>query len=592
MRLPLKRDRLRPVAPADLPARPSLIRLEGAAKESVEAGRTRIVVAGALFALAFAILAGRLIDLTLLRSGGEPSLARVAGTAGVLRDIPLVDRHPLVDRNGVLLAANLRTASLYADPRRVLDPERAAAQLVRVLPELSRAELVAKLTSGKSFVWLRRNLTPRQQYDVNALGIPGLQFQGEQRRVYPQGALAAHVLGFTDIDNRGIAGIEQSFDDWLRDPARAGQKLELALDVRVQHALRDELQRAVARFNAIGAGGLVLDVQTGEVLALVSLPDFDPTAPGDAGADARFNRVTLGVYEMGSTMKTLTTAMALDAGTVRLDGGYDASAPIRISRFTIRDDHAKNRWLSVPEIFMYSSNIGAAKMALDVGPAGQREFLARLGMLRKPAIELPEIGAPLVPRNWKTVETMTIAFGHGLSVSPLQLASAVAAIVNGGMLHPATLIRQQPTQPIAGTRIVRPEVSDTMRRLLRLVVDEGTGKKAMVAGYLVGGKTGTSEKVNARGGYNRKALLNTFVAAFPMNAPRYVVLALLDEPKPTKETHGFATAGWTAAPTASRIIARIAPLLGVEPVDEQAAEIRQAMFVNINGRTERKLAAY
>lgn len=570
--------------------RPVLVQLEGAAKEAIETGRTRLVIASLLFALVFAVLGLRLVDVTLLRRGGEPSLARIAGHS--VDPGFVVERRPIVDRHGTLLAGSLRTASLYADPRRVLDPAAAAAQLVQVLPELSQAEVLAKLTSGKSFVWLKRNLTPRQQYWVNRLGIPGLQFQTEQRRIYPQGALAAHVLGFTDIDNRGLAGIEQFFDEPLRDPTHNGAPLALALDTRIQHALRDELQRAMAQFQAIGAGGLVLDVRTGEVLALVSLPDFDPLNPGDADKETRFNRITLGVYEMGSTMKTLTAAMALDAGTARLDGGYDASRPIQVSRFVIRDYKPKNRWLSVPEIMMYSSNIGTAKMALEVGAAGQRAFLERMGMLRKPSLELPEIGAPLVPRNWKQVETMTIAYGHGLSISPLQLATGTAAVINGGVLIPATLVKREPGQPIPGRRVIKAEVSDTMRRLLHLVVDEGTGKKATVAGYLVGGKTGTSDKTNERGGYNRNARFNTFVGVFPMHDPRYLVLGMLDEPKPTKETHGYATAGWTIAPAVGRIIARIAPTLGVPPVDENAPEIRNAMAIDVNGRQERRLAAY
>ena len=372
----------------------------------------------------------------------------------------------------------------------------------------------------------------------------------------------------------------------------------MAIDIRVQHALRDELARSMAEFNAIGAGGLVLDVQTGEIIGMVSLPDFDPANPGEGPKDARFNRITLGVYEMGSTMKTLNTAMALDSGIVKLSGSFDATRPIQIGKFTIRDDHAKNRYLTVPEIFMYSSNIGSARMAVEVGPVAQRAFMEKLGMLRKPTLELPEIGAPLVPRNWKTVETMTIAFGHGLSITPLQLASATAAIVNGGVLHPATLVKRQPGLPVPGQQVISPQVSDTMRKLLHLVVDEGTGKLATVDGYLVGGKTGTSEKVNDRGGYNRKALFNTFVAAFPMTAPRYIVIASLDEPKATKATHGYATAGWTSAPAAGRIVARIAPMLGVEPVDENSLAVRQAMYVPVPGvppptaQVEKKLAAY
>jgi cell division protein FtsI (penicillin-binding protein 3) len=389
------------------------------------------------------------------------------------------------------------------------------------------------------------------------------------------------VLGFTDVDGNGISGVEKFFDEDLKDRARRGEELRLSLDLRVQHAVRDELQAAVTKFNAEGAGGLVLDVRTGEVVALVSLPDFDPNHPGGAGPLERFNRMTLGVYELGSVFKIFTTAMALDAGKVTLAGGYDATNPIKVSRFTIRDDHPKRRWLSVPEIFMYSSNIGAAKMALDVGTAGQQAFLGRLGLLRRPTIELPEVGSPLSPSPWREINTMTVAFGHGVAITPLQMASAMAAVANGGVLRPATLIRRD--GPAPGQQVLSPRTSDIMRRLLRLVVVEGTGKKAEAEGYLVGGKTGTAEKAAGRG-YNRRALLTSFIAAFPMNAPRYVVYVVIDEPTGTRETHGFATAGWNAAPALSRVVSRVAPLLGVAPVDDERPDIREALAVAINGR--------
>ncbi|WP_341705220.1 penicillin-binding protein 2 [Ferrovibrio sp.] len=585
-----------PCTPSDLPGRPGLVRLEGAAKQALDLSRGRLVIGIGLFSLAFTLLAGRLVELTVLHGEAETVAVRSVNPDLAARTA-LMDRQPIVDRSGNILATNLKIASLYADPRKVLSPAEAAVRLAQVLPDLSAGELQARLASGRSFVWLKRGLTPREQYQVNRLGIPGLYFHDEQRRVYPQGPLAVHVLGYTDIDGKGISGIEQHFDEQLRDPARTGDPLELSIDIRVQHVMRDEVARAIDNFQAIGGGGIVMDVYTGEVLAMVSLPDFDPADPGNASKDARFNRITLGVYEMGSTMKTLNTAMALDYGTVKLSGGYDATHPIQVGRFTIHDDHPKRRWLSVPEIYMYSSNIGSAKMAVDVGADRQRDFMARLGMLSRPAIELPEVGAPLVPRNWKTTETMTISFGHGLSVTPLQLATATAAIVNGGVLHPPTLIKRPPGLPAPGRQVIRRDVSDTMRKLMLLVVEDGTGKKAGVDGYLVGGKTGTSEKVGAHGGYNRKALFNTFIAGFPMNNPRYIVQVMLDEPKGNKSTYGFASAGWTSAPAAGRIISRIAPLLGVAPVDENSPAIKQAMYVPIPGQPgpgqtqEKKLAS-
>lgn len=570
---------------ADRPAGDERGRGQGASTAAwLKTGRGRLQLMGALFGVAFVIIAFRLTGLMLLSETGEPGLSQAAE-----RRPSIVDRADIVDRNGAQLATNLVSPSLYANPRVVLDPDGAADQLARVLPELSRAEVAQKLKSGRAFVWLKRNLTPTQLYEVNALGIPGLAFQDEQRRLYPLGDLAAHVVGFVDIDNNGIAGVERFFDEALRRRARGGEPLALSLDIRVQHALRDELKTAVRTYRAIGGAGLVMDVRSGELLAMVSLPDFDPNHAGEASQLSRFNRVSLGVYELGSVFKIFNTAMALESGRVRLSDGYDASHPIRVSRFTIRDDHPENRWLSVPEIFVYSSNIGSAKMALDVGTERQQDFMRRLGFLRRPAIEIPEIGAPLSPRPWREINTMTVAFGHGLAVSPLQAASAAAAIVNGGMLRPATLLKQE-TGLTDGVRVVSKRTSEVMRRLLRLVVLEGTGKKADVPGYAVGGKTGTAEKVTGHG-YNQRALITTFVGVFPMSEPRYVVMVLLDEPHATEETHGFATAGWNAAPTTARVIARVAPLLGVAAIDESGAEMRQAFELSVKvGRP--RLASY
>ena len=598
--LPTRNVRKGSCTPADLRASPSAkIKLDGATKEMIENGRTRLVIAAALFGLCFFVLSLRLVDLTFIRNNVEPPVSRSASLVAKIDQMPIMERADIVDREGALLAASLKTASLYADPRKILDARDAAAKIVKVLPELNYADLSQRLGSDRSFLWLKRNLTPKQQYAVNALGLPGLYFHTEQRRVYPQGALAVHAVGYTDVDSKGIAGVEQYFDQRLRDPAHTTTPLVLSLDVRVQHALKDELRKAMVSFDAIGAAGIVMDAHTGEIIALVSLPDYEPGFVGSASADARFNRITLGVYEMGSTFKTFAAAMALDTGNVSFRSGYDATNPIKIGGFTISDDHAKKRWLSIPEIYMYSSNIGAAKMAVDVGPTAQRNFMQKMGFLRKPAIELPELGAPLYPKHWNTIETMTIAFGHGISISPLHLATGIAAVINGGLLVQPTLVKREPGEPVPSERVISQKTSQQIRQLMRLVVEEGTGKQAEAPGYLVGGKTGTAEKVGV-GGYKKKALLSSFVSAFPINDPRYVVITMIDEPKGTKETYGYATAGWTAAPVAGRVITRIAPVLGVAPVKE-TPDIRALIAVpGINGPAipmsnngqEKKLAAF
>lgn len=537
------------------------VRVDGTGKKAIDYARARLLVTGLVFFTCFVIFAGRIVALGVTGAAGDRlALGHMPASADELRA-------DILDRNGIVLATNLVTASLYANPRKVLDPADAAAKLTAVFPELNRSAVEAKLSGSKAFVWLKRKLTPAQQDTINRLGIPGLAFRDEVKRVYPQGPLLAHVLGHTDLDNRGRAGIEAYLDKRLAAGASGQGALRLSIDARVQHVLRDELAKAVKTFKAKGAAGLIMDVHSGELVAMTSLPDFDPNNPAATISDDRFmNRVTHGVYEMGSTFKTFTVAMALEAGTVRLHDGYDATRPIKVARYTIHDDHAKARWLSVPEIYMYSSNIATAKMALDTGPELQRSFLERLGLFSRPEIELPEVGKPQIPETWRDINTVTVAYGHGIAVSGLQLASAISAVSNGGMFHPATLVKRDPSTPVAGERVVTAETSAKIQALMRLVVERGTGRRADAEGYLVGGKTGTAEKL-VGGRYVKDALLSSFIGVFPSHDPRYVVFAMLDEPQGTEETFGFAGGGWTAAPVVRRTVIRAAPMLGVKPVE-------------------------
>lgn len=538
--------------------------LDGVMNRALRVGRHRLMITGALFTLGFFIVAMRLVDLTVIGDGFEPRFAGVADPPSAAR----LDRHDITDRNGMLLATNLPTASVYANPARMLDIDEAVAKLAAVLPGVGRAELAAKLKSNRRFVWIKRNLTPRQQAAVNRLGLPGVAFQREARRVYPQGRLFSHVIGSVDIDSRGIAGVEQFFDDSLRIGRDGpGETLRLSLDTRFQHVLRQELARGLARYGAAGAAGVILDANSGEVLALASLPDFDPNDPRDRTVAAQFNRVTLGAYEMGSTFKIFTIAMALDSGVVALGGGYDASEPIPMGRFLITDYKPKKRWLSVPEIFVYSSNIGAAMMATDVGAERQRAYLERFGLMAPSAIELPEVATPLTPRRWGALTTMTVSYGHGIAVSLLQVASATAAVVNGGVFYPPTLRSRGRAGGAIGRRVISARTSEQMRLMMRLNVAEGTGRRADVAGYRIGGKTGSADKPGD-GGYRSRALLASFAAAFPMDAPRYVVAVMFDEPQGTAETFNYATAGWNAAPVTGNIIARIGPMAGIVQADD------------------------
>ncbi len=552
------------------------------ARRPLELARTRLIVAGTIFALCFVVLGGRLIQLSVF--GDEPNIVQ---TAHEERTLLTLKRADITDRNGTLLATNLPSQSLYVDPSRVLDAREAAQKISAVLPGIDRDEIFHKSRSKGKFHWIQRNLTPEQYYAVNRLGLPGFGFRREEKRVYPHGGMFVHTLGFAGVDNNGLAGLEAARNEQLRTLAKNRHgPLVTSLDSRVQHIVKAELSAAMKEFGAKGAAGIVINIHTSEVLALSSLPDFNPHEFKSSAAGARFNRATLGVYELGSTFKAFTTAMALEYGVVDLDDRYDATKPLKVARFVIRDDHPQNRWLDIPEIFVHSSNIGAAQIARDVGADRQREFLARLGLLAPLPFELSENGRPLTPRHWREINTMTIGFGHGIAVTPLHLVTGFATMINGGIHRPPTLLKR--TGKVTGTRVIAEETSQAMRVLMRMVVQDGTGKKAEAEGYLVGGKTGTAEKAIG-GGYKENALITTFVGAFPMDAPRYAVLAMLDEPRGTKATHGYAGAGWNAAPVVGRIISKIAPTLGVMailPSDEKVEETER-LLVRADGKGRR-----
>src|SRR4051794_7883848 len=543
---------------------------------AIETCRARLVMVACAFAVVFLVVALRLLTMPLLLGGSGDSAARVRPIGP-----PPPARADIVDRNGQLLATTLTTPSLYADTRHIPDAREATKAILSVLPQLTQGEVYGKLTSGKSFVFIKRRLTPSQQYQLNRLGIPGLQFVHEERRVYPYGDLASHVVGFCGIDNNGQAGIERALDTTVKS---RDEPVQLSLDARVQFILHDELAKVIKDFSAKGGAGIVMDVNTGEIIALVSLPDFDPNHPGRvdpkmSAADAKergFNKITLGIYELGSVFKTFNTAMALDAGTATMTKSYDAIHDIKIGRFTISDYHGKHRMLSVPEVYMYSSNLGSARMALEAGAERQRTFLAKLGLLKPVPIEFDEVAKPQFPSKWREANVITIAYGHGIAVSPLHAITAVAAMVNGGILRPPTLRRLMPGEIPAGSRVISPKTSEQMRKLMRLVVQYGTAKLAAAPGFVVGGKTGTAEK-NIGGHYYEKKLLSDFVGAFPMHDPKYAILMLVDEPHGTKASHGFATAGWTVVPATSRLVQRIAPILGVTPVDEASPEVVRAL---------------
>nr|WP_245214647.1 penicillin-binding protein 2 [Pararoseomonas indoligenes] len=512
--------------------------------------------------------------------------------ASVPRPDPVTGRAPITDRNGEILAVSLPVTALYANPRQIDNPAEVAPRLARVLPQLDRERLVGRLSGERQFSYLARALTPREKQAVNDLGVAGLHFEEGERRYYPQGRAAVHVLGNVDVDGAGLSGMERYHDERLR--ARPNDPLRTAIDIRVQLALRDGVAKAIEDFSGIGGAGVVLDINTAEVLAMVSLPDYDAGDIGEATQDQRFNRVTVGTYEPGSTFKLLTASAALEFGTANVNTStFDAAHPIRFGRFTITDYKGKNRIITFPEVLAYSSNLGAAHMAQTFGPQRQREFLGRMGMLSRQGIELTETALPMVPpaSGWKEINMFTISYGHGIAVTPLHVVTGISAVANGGILRQPTLLAQPPNVPREGTRVISERTSETMRRLMRLVVTDGSGKGADVPGYFVGGKTGTAQKTGPRGGYLPNKRIAAFVGAFPMNAPRYAIYVMVDEPNPNARSHGYATAGWVAAPAAGTVISRIAPVLGLIPENPQDPAIVQAITIPLQpGRPSQRPA--
>ncbi|WP_439496548.1 peptidoglycan D,D-transpeptidase FtsI family protein [Bosea sp. (in: a-proteobacteria)] len=528
--------------------------------------RVGLVILG--FSALFIAITGRLVMLATLPNE-QVGLRRATSNA------ISAARPDIVDRNGVVLATDVRSVSVFAEPRNIIDKDEATELLTAVLPDLNAKELRDKLGTRKGFVWVKREITPRQQQEVHRLGIPGVGFVPENKRVYPNGPAAAHVLGFANIDNVGIAGIEKYIDSQgLQDLNGAGlatqasdlKPVVLSIDLRVQHLLRDELIKGMEKYRALAAAGAIMDVNTGEMIAAASLPDYDPSNPVDAQEKDRINRINVGVYEMGSTFKALTVAMALDSGKANINSTYStAGGMMRFGRQVIREYHGTGRTLTVPEVFVHSSNMGSVKMALSVGVEGHKAFLRKMAQLDRMRTELPESAEPILPPRWGELNTATIAFGHGLAVAPIQALAAVGALVNGGKLMTPTYIKRAPDDAErASVRVIKPETSEAMRYIMRLNGERGSARKADVPGYFVGGKTGTAEKV-INGRYAKNKNFTTFMAIVPADKPRYLFLAIYDEPKGYAESGGYSTAAWNAGVTTGKLVERAAPILGLPP---------------------------
>ncbi|MBD9626990.1 penicillin-binding protein 2 [Ensifer sp. ENS06] len=544
----------------------------GTAARRRSQARQRVALLIVGFATVFLVVGARLAQYGLAQPAETASIGNGAHTAASRPDI--------IDRNGELLATDLNMVSLYAEPRKIVDADEVVEKLATVLPNFDWQDTHRKLRSNSAFQWLRRQLSPKQQADILALGIPGIGFRPEKRRFYPGGPTASHIIGHVNVDNQGLQGMERYIDQQgLADLRAAGmtgdaplEPVKLSIDLRVQNIVRDVVERAMTAYQAEAAGAVVLDVETGEILAMASVPDYDPNQPSrtlpDGGIDKEyekgwFNRMSNATFEMGSTFKSFTLAMGLDTGKINLNSVVDASRPIRMGGFTIKDFRGKRRPLSIPEVFQYSSNIGTAAVADMVGIQGHQAFLTNLGLLSKLETELPGVATPTQPRIWKKINSVTISFGHGVATTPLQTAVAAAALMNGGYLIPPTFLpRSQEEAKSVSRRVIKETTSSDMRFLYNWNGVKGSGRNAQVEGFHVGGKTGTADKV-INGRYAKDINFNAFVAAFPMDKPKYIVLSIIDAPR-TGE-HGGRTAASTAAPMIKAIIGRTAPMLGIEP---------------------------
>ncbi len=539
----------------------------------------RLLVMGVFFFCAFAVIGGRMG----LMATSDPVEPRAHAPGSVIS----ASRADIVDRNGNLLATNFDTHALYAQPLHMVDPLMAAQKLVEVFPDLDEERLIKDFTGKRKFLWVKKKISPEQMQAVHDIGDPGLLFAPRDMRLYPNGSLAAHVMGGASYGKEGVhaaevigvAGVEKYFDDYLRDPANAGKPLQLSLDLTVQAASERVLWGGMKLMNAKGATSVLMDVHTGEVISVVSLPSFDPNdrprpaVDGDASDSPLFNRSVQGVYELGSVFKIFAAVQAIDLGLVNAETVIETKGPMRVGGFNIGEFQGKNYGpLSVTDIIVKSSNRGTGRMALSIGSQRQQEFLQSMGFFEATPFEIVEAngGKPLLPKRWTDLSSVTISYGHGLSSSPMHLAAGYAAIANGGFKVSPTLMKKD--GPQLGPRVMSDHAAADGRRILRKVVTKGTASFAEVPGYHIGGKTGTADKPRARGGYYDDKVIATFASIFPAHDPKYVLIVTLDEPVETSGDKPRRTAGWTAVPVAAEMVRRVAPLLGVRPTVEPGSE--------------------
>ncbi len=535
---------------------------------STSSRNNRLMILAIFFGVGYSVIAYELYSISSNTKYSEKKIA----------DNNFKQRNDILDRNGHILATNIPVASLYANPKKIPNINDAVEKLATVIPNLDSKKLLSELSKDRNFVWIKRDITPELQERITALGLPGINFENDQKRVYTQGKGASHILGYVDIDNNGISGIEKYFDSQLNNES-SEKPIMLSIDYRIQNIVSQELDFVIDKFSALGGAGIVVDVKTGETLAMVSKPDFDPHRPSMASPDQMFNRASLGIYEIGSVLKTLTFVIGFDTNTIKMNDVYNV-ADFTINKFRVKDFHRHDGQTTVPQLFMRSSNIGSATIALEVGKKTFIEYMRKLWLTRKLDIEINEKTQPKFPsdKDWNDLSLVTMSYGYGYSISPLHFVQSMIPVVNGGDIYPLTLLKRS-EQEVVKEKVLSEETSLNMLKLLRLAVEKGTGRKAAVKGYLVGGKTGTANKLGKKG-YLNNSRYSSFIATVPAINPQYMVFIFLDDPQGINETYGFATAGFTAAPVVGNIISRMGSIYGIQPYDEDSEEVKNVMHVD------------
>ena len=533
--------------------------------------KIKLLICSLLLIMSFTIIGYRTISLASIN---KENVSNTAYKSIENNSFQKSLRGNIYDRNKKILATSISTLNLNINPQEILDKKQTITKLIKIFPRLKEEDLLEKLNSNKKHVNLLREISPREYVGLLNAGIEGLKIESKNKRIYPNNTLASHILGATDIDGKGIAGVEKKFDSQLQN----GSDVTLSIHAGIQHITRTLLLDQIKKFEAKGGAGIIMNAKNGELFSIVSLPDYNANNYNSILNENLFNKATKGTYELGSTLKLITAAIAFESNLINENDVFDVSKPLKVSSKIINDFHPLNYAINIPEVIVHSSNIGSAKIAEKFGSSTQFKYLRSLGLMNKLSLEIPELGKPQVLMDKKVLSTMTISYGHGISITPMHLASATATIVNNGVKVEPTLIKGKAEKK--NELIISKETSIKMKSIMRLVVSNknGTAKKAEAPGYLIGGKTGTAEKINPSGGYLKKENIVAFTGAFPMNDPKFILTIMIDNPKGQKFSYGYRTAGWVVAPVVKQLVTRVAPILGIKPQLESSTKFSKKLL--------------